>query len=235
MSGGNRVIRQELPEEKSTKTTSRKNTTGTVLVRAEEMLNFVTEWMKHGSGDLIIDETLCERLTKYTKYRKELDKALEALLAQEYGRYMVHEDYVDTTSCAVVNFTTADNKVLLTAQVFADSSNAESYDDDDDDEYYDDDDDDDDESYDEKNTMDDPKLIRVRDFKRLLASLGNKMISYAYVGEETAYADLFLYCMDAGINFEVKNSKSGELKTIQLILPEDMEKQNEKSSSSNVQ
>ena len=222
MSNGNRVIRQELPEEKSTKTASRKNTAGTVLVRSEEMLNFVTEWMKHGSGDLIIDETLCERLTKYTKYRKELDKALEALLAQEYGRYMVHMNYVDTTSCAVVNFITADNKVLLTAQVFADASYD---DDDDDDQYYDDDDDDEDESYDKKNSMDNPKLIRVRDFKRLLASFGNKMISYAYVGEETAYVDLFLYCMDAGIDFEVKNSKSGELKTIKLILPEDMKRQ----------
>ena len=56
MSSGGRVIRQELPEDKSAKTALTKNTTGTVLVKAEEMLSFVTEWMRHGSGDLIIDD-----------------------------------------------------------------------------------------------------------------------------------------------------------------------------------
>lgn len=214
MAGEGRVIRKEMPEDKSAKTAPRKNITGTVLVRSEEMLNFVTEWMKHGSGDLIIDEGLCERLTTYTKYRKELDKALEELLMQEFDRYMVDEDYVDTTPYAVVNFTSADNKVLLTAQVFADSE--------------------DEVSCDTDTAIDVPKLIRIRDFKRLLASLGNKIISYAYVGEEESYFDYFLYCKEMGIDIKVKNSKSGEIKTVQLIFPEDMEKQNEKSSSSNV-
>lgn len=216
MSGGGRVIRQELPEDKSSKTTSRKNTTGTVLVRAEEMLNIFNEWMRHGSGDFIIDESLCERLTKYTQYRKELDKAIGELMKQEFERYRVYEADVDITTYLEVNFTSADNKVLLIAQVFAEET-------------------DDEISYEEEPILDAPKLIRVRDFKRLLASLGNKVISYAYVGEEDVYFDYFLYCKEMGIDIKIKNSKNSNLITIQLILPEDMEKQNGKNSSSNVQ
>ena len=162
----------------------------TVLITSEEMKKFLKEWIGSGSPDLTIDDTLCDRIYQYIEYQKELREAKSRLIEDALDRFIVKKELV-STDYESITFNRGKETLLEIEVSF----------------------------YEEEIISPVLQLMRVRDFKRLMAKLGNRLMSYAYIRQDEDFINFPLFFYEKGVKLRWVDMED----SCSLIFPENWE------------